>query len=117
VKRGDFDLALSKLDALRKSRLGYAGGLPRYAMELIAQIHEDSGDVDSAIEQHKEMLRIYGGHALSHFDLGRLYEQTGRSVDAKRHYERFLKMWKNADEGLPQLEHAKERIEALKGQI
>ena len=28
--------------------------------------------------------------------------------------ERFLEMWKNADEGLPQPEYARERLAALK---
>ena len=75
-----------------------------------------AGDLEKAAAVHREMLRLYGGHALSHYELGRLYEEMGRPDEAKRHFERFLEMWKNADEGLPQPEFAKARLAALTGQ-
>jgi hypothetical protein len=36
-----------------------------------------------------------------------------RPADAKREYEKFLEMWSEADEGLPQLVDAKERLARL----
>jgi len=60
-----------------------------------------------------EMLRIYGGHALSHYELGQIYEEMKRPSDAKKEYAKFLKMWSEADEGLPQLVDARKRLAAL----
>jgi hypothetical protein len=44
-----------------------------------------------------------------------LYEEAGQPEKAVLHYKRFLEMWKNADDGLPQPIHARERLKALKG--
>jgi hypothetical protein len=39
----------------------------------------------------------------------------GRPADAKGEFRRFLDMWSEADEGLPQLVDARERLAALSG--
>ena len=62
---------------------------------------------------HEEMLRVYGGHALSHYELGKLYQEMDRPADAEREFSKFLKMWSDADAGLPQVEDAKERLAEL----
>ncbi len=48
-----------------------------------------------------ELLKRYGGHAESHFHLGRLYEATGYPGKARAHYEAFLAAWSDADPGHP----------------
>jgi tetratricopeptide (TPR) repeat protein len=80
---------------------------------ILASAYEASGQIEDAVGVHLEVLRVYGGHAVSHFELGKLYEQLERPADAVREYEIFLEMWKNADEGLPQFEYAKDRLHAL----
>ena len=45
--------------------------------------------------------------------LGKIYEQKGDSNLALKSYTRFLEMWKNADEDLPALIDAKERLKNL----
>jgi tetratricopeptide (TPR) repeat protein len=82
---------------------------------LLAEANKLDGKLEEAVSIHSEILRINGGHALSHYELGKLYEEMNRPEDAKRHYERFLEMWKNADEGLPELDYAKKRLEILIG--
>jgi tetratricopeptide (TPR) repeat protein len=40
-------------------------------------------------------------------EAGRLLDRMGRTEEAREQYERFLEYWKNADEGLPELEEAR----------
>ena len=37
----------------------------------------------------------------------RLLDETGDKEGAQKEYQRFLDLWKNADEGLPELEEAR----------
>ena len=46
--------------------------------------------------------------------LGKIYEQIGDHDLALKNYTKFQKMWKNADEDLPELIDAKKRIKNLK---
>ena len=85
--------------------------------DMLAAAYEMAGDLEKAIEVHRELLRIYGGHAISHYQLGRLYEKTERPADAATHYATFLEMWKNADEGLPQLVDSRERFNRLQAGV
>ena len=55
-----------------------------------------------------------GFRSLSHFELGKLYEEVKRPEEAKHEYERFLEMWADADGGLPQVGYAAKRLVALK---
>jgi hypothetical protein len=62
---------------------------------------------------YEEWLRRCGGHALAHYELGQIYEEMKRPADAKREYAKFLEMWSEADEGLPQLVDARKRLAVL----
>jgi hypothetical protein len=42
--------------------------------------------------------------------LARLLDETGDKEAARAEYERFLELWKNADEGLPELKEAREYV-------
>jgi tetratricopeptide (TPR) repeat protein len=83
--------------------------------EDLARSYEMAGQLDEAVNALKELLRLRGGYALAHYELGKIYELMNRPDDAKDEYERFLEMWSNADEGLPQLEDARERLAKLQG--
>ncbi|HVO76349.1 MAG TPA: protein kinase [Candidatus Bathyarchaeia archaeon] len=83
-----------------------------YRMAL-ARAYRMDGRLDEAAKVHKEMLRIYGGHALSHYELGTIYEEMKRPAGAKKEYTKFLEMWSEADKGLPQLVDARKRLAAL----
>jgi tetratricopeptide (TPR) repeat protein len=90
------------------------GGLPDVTYrELRARAHRMAGRLGKAAEVHQKLLSFYGGHALSHYSLGQIYEEMDRPDDAEREYGVFLEMWSGADEGLPQLVDARERLEAL----
>jgi hypothetical protein len=40
-------------------------------------------------------------------ELARLLDETGDKEGARKEYERFAELWKNADKGLPELKEAK----------
>jgi serine/threonine protein kinase/tetratricopeptide (TPR) repeat protein len=79
-----------------------------------AAAYMEAGDLEAAAEELRHLLKVFGGHALGHFELGKLYEEMGRPVDAENEYEIFLKMWSGADQGLPQVEMAEARLATLK---
>jgi serine/threonine-protein kinase len=92
---------------------GFLGIVGMQTREALARVHQMAGRLDEAANVHKELLRICGGHALSHYELGKIYQELGRPADAKQEFSRFLEMWADADEGLPQLENARARLAAL----
>ena len=47
--------------------------------------------------------------------LGKILEQKGEKNLAHENYEKFLELWKDADEDLPDLIDAKARLAKLKG--
>ena len=49
----------------------------------------------------------------SFYLLGKIYEQTGDRNLALKYYTKFLEMWKNADEDLPELIDAQKRLDSL----
>jgi len=82
--------------------------------EMMAQAHRMAGRLDEAARVHEEMLRVYRGHFLSHYNLGLIYEEMGRAGDAERQYTVFLSAWAKADEELPAVLDAQRRLDALK---
>jgi tetratricopeptide (TPR) repeat protein len=98
----------------KRKRLSVPSGL--YGIDLYAATalaHRMAGRGGRAVEFHRELLRFYGGHALSHYELGQLYEEMSRPRDAAREYAHFLEMWAAADEGLSQLVDARARLIAM----
>jgi eukaryotic-like serine/threonine-protein kinase len=51
--------------------------------------------------------------ALAHLQLGRAYAQSGDMVKGRASYERFLKLWKDADPNIPVLKQAKAEYASL----
>ena len=113
LSENDPSSAFQAIDAMEDISFGFGGidGVER--LSLLAEAHYMAGDLEEAIAVNKELLHIFGGHALSHYELGKLYEELGNMDEARQHSERFLEMWKNADEGLPQLEDARKRLAKL----
>ena len=80
-----------------------------------------SGNLDKAIEKYLEFLETdvlsYEGQELwilGHYQLGKLYEQKGDAAEAKKYYERFLDIWKEADPDITEVADAKKRLANLK---
>jgi tetratricopeptide (TPR) repeat protein len=107
------DTALDILTTIKQNGVPFGGLLDIRYRSSVARAYRMAGRLQEAADVHKEMLRVYGGHALSHYELGQIYEEMKRRADAKKEYEKFLEMWSEADEGLPQLVHARKRFAAL----
>ncbi len=80
---------------------------------ILARAYRMDGRLDEAARVYEEWLRRCGGHALGHYELGQIYEDMKRPADAKKEYAKFLEMWSEADEDLPQLVDARKRLAAL----
>ena len=52
--------------------------------------------------------------AKGRYQLGIAYEQSGWNTKAVAEYQKFLDLWQNADDGLPEVEDAKKRLAALR---
>ena len=55
-------------------------------------------------------------HPLYHYRLAKLYEEKEYKGMAIEQYEKFLEIWKNADDDLPELIDAKKRYAQLTGE-
>ena len=92
-----------------------------YYSDSLALTYFEKGDLEKA-KQEYELLgtMTYGRkdhgeiYAKSYYMLGKIYEQLGKKRDARKNYERFLSIWKNADPGLPEVDDAKKRLAGLK---
>ncbi len=82
--------------------------------ETRARAHRMAGRYMQAERILQDMLLIYGSHALTHYQLGQIYEEMGRDDDARNEYEAFLTAWTQADAGRPELTDARRRLAALK---
>ncbi len=87
----------------------------------LAKCQYEQGQLDKAEKHLFQLQRIYDNtysiralyYPKSFYLLGKIYEQTGNRNLAIKNYTKFLEMWKNADEDLPELIDAKERLKKL----
>jgi tetratricopeptide (TPR) repeat protein len=90
-------------------------------METLARAYYRSGDLDKAREEYERITNLTRGrqsrgdiYARSFYMLGKIHEQQGKKSKAKKNYEKFLDLWKDADPGLPEVEDARKRLAGLK---
>jgi tetratricopeptide (TPR) repeat protein len=91
-----------------------------FYMEPLALAYFRSGDLERARQEYEAITRLTTGrlaygdiYARSFYQLGRIYEQMGKTRQARANYRKFLDLWKDADPGLPEVEDAKKRLAAL----
>ena len=113
LTENDPTTALEMLDKMYEQGIGFGGLFEFETHEARARTHHMAGRLAEAAAVHNELLRHCRGHALSHYELGVIYEEMERKGDAKREFSKFLDMWSKADEGLPQLVDARHRLAAL----
>ena len=93
---------------------------PDYSSYLIAQCYFEKGAFEEAIREVRNAQNYYGpSHAFVYptgfYLLGKIYEKKGDTQRAIQNTEKFLDLWKDADEDLPDLIDAKKRLARLRG--
>ncbi|MDH3198792.1 MAG: hypothetical protein OEO21_11190, partial [Candidatus Krumholzibacteria bacterium] len=117
LRKADSEAALIALQEMKRYGVPFGAMFDIEYREALARAYRMANRLEDAAEVHREMVRLYGGHALSHYDLGSIYEEMGRPADAAQAYTTFLDAWARADDGLPQVEDAKDRLAALRQTI
>jgi len=86
----------------------------------LARAYRQKGKLDEAIAEYEQMTTFQPNgrdrrliHPRYHHRLAKLYEEKGKSRKAKEQYKRFLEIWKEADQNLPELVDAKSRLTKL----
>lgn len=116
--RGNLDEAIAHLgEALEAAESPYF-----HLRSVLATVYLEAGRYDLAVTTLEQALSRYdNGRALStiravkaYYLLGRAYEASGWNQRAIDQYEIFLKIWKDADQGITVVEDARRRLERLK---
>jgi tetratricopeptide (TPR) repeat protein len=91
--------------------------------DVWARAYVKNGELNKAIAEYEELITFDPNstdrrivHPKYHYELAKLYEQKNWYGKAIEHYEKFLDLWKDADEGLPELEDARKKLVSLKGE-
>jgi tetratricopeptide (TPR) repeat protein len=99
-----------------------AGYNTPFFKDVLARAYLQKGDVDRAITEYEKLVTFdptsrarFFVHPLYHYRLAKLYEQKGLKIKAIEQYQKFLGLWKDADQGLPEVEDARKRLVGLQG--
>jgi len=76
----------------------------------LATAYFKKGDYQKAIDLCNEFFKYNENHSLAHLLLAQIYEKQGKNELAKDEYKKFLNVWKDADEGLPELRLAENAL-------
>jgi len=111
-----FQKAMRLLPYTRDGRIEFR---PLFINSL-AEAYYKAGDLEKALEEYKRITsltfpRIWDGdiYAKSFYMMGKIYERMGKKSEATEAYGRFLELWKDADQGTPEVNDARRRLEAI----
>jgi tetratricopeptide (TPR) repeat protein len=90
-----------------------------YSDDFAARALESQRDLDGAIAEYERLIdpertEFSLVHPFSRLRLARLYEKKGKLRAAIKQYEKVLEVWKEADQGLTEVEEARKRLAALR---
>jgi serine/threonine protein kinase/tetratricopeptide (TPR) repeat protein len=90
--------------------------------DALAIAYLKQGHLRNAITVYEELTQFNPetndrrlSHPLHLYRLAGVYEKSGRNKDAIDAYQRFLELWRDADEDLAELTDARRRLSSLKG--
>ena len=128
LEEGKLSEALDSLKSgLRKYRKSAQTTSLRISLEeeiitAIAETYLRQNNYQAASEEYNKMIDMPLGWgrndehmwARKHYKLGIIYEKTQDHKNAMNEFETFLKLWDGADDNIPAIRDAKERLAALK---
>ncbi|MFC2166090.1 protein kinase [Acidobacteriota bacterium] len=89
--------------------------------DVLARAYNQAGDLDKAVAEYERLITFDPAsrdrhliHPKYYLELAKLYEQTDQKAKAIEHHEKFLDLWKDADQGIAEAEDARERLAGLK---
>ena len=116
--RGNIAEAIQLSETLRSYDLGYITGVSANYSRANLYLQQRMGNQAAAefrrIIDHPGVDAFSPAHALAHLGLGRAAAISGDTAGARRAYQDFFALWKDADPDLPVLVQAKKEYEQLK---
>jgi tetratricopeptide (TPR) repeat protein len=89
--------------------------------DVAARAYHKKGNIDRAIIEYERLIDPDPNKRgrclilpLWHYELAKLYEEKALNAKAITEYEKFLKLWKDADKDLPEPHDARKRLANLK---
>jgi len=106
------------LEPVRSKELGIILGVIANYLRGKAYLQQRMG-LEAAAEFEKIIAHrgvdVFGvEHVLAHLELARAAMLTGDTAKARKEYQDFLALWKDADQDVPMLIEARKEYEALK---
>jgi len=125
LKKGNFQKAIEHLQQAltllpAQSELEFSQAL---FFEPLASAYFEAGDWEEAQKKYERIIALTTGrllygdiYARSFYMLARVYEKRGMRKQASEHYEKFIRLWKDADQGISEIDDAKKRLNVLRAQ-
>ena len=116
--RGNISQAIPLLESIRVYELGSILGMSTTSMRGNLYLQQRMGK--EAAAQFQTILDRPGVdlfsplHVLAHLGLARAAAINGDTTAARKHYQDFFAIWKDADQDLPELVQARQEYEELK---
>ncbi|MCK4597057.1 tetratricopeptide repeat protein, partial [bacterium] len=93
-----------------------------YIHNTLARTYLEQGMLAESVSAFENILSCHNrtralnaiASVKAHYYLGQAYERSGWNKKAMEQYEEFLEIWKDADEGIGEVEDARGRLKALK---
>jgi serine/threonine protein kinase/Flp pilus assembly protein TadD len=92
-----------------------------YYYDALASASYLAGDLHKALETYRAITALTTGRLLwgdiyahSYYWMGKIRQRTGDTAEAAAEYRRFLQLWENADDGLPETADAQKQLDALR---
>lgn len=78
--------------------------------DCLANALLETGQLDEAISEYERILRLNENYPLAYYHLAQAHERKAQQNQALAAYERFLRVWKDADADLPEVITARQRL-------
>jgi len=118
LNSGNGAAAIQTLEPVRSKELGLILGVIANYLRGKAYLQQRMGPEAAAefekIIAHRGVDAFGVEHVLAHLELARASILTGDTAKARKEYQDFLALWKDADQDVPMLLEARKEYEALK---